>query len=420
MHARLTKSVVDRISAPHGTQPEIYRDTQLTGFGLRVTPGGVKSFIVETRIKGKVKRKTLGRYGPLTVEQARKAAQKFLGKVAGGADPITAEKVDADRRVTLAEVFEAYLTVRKDLKPSTVHDYRRHLRESFADWVDRPIATLSKEAIARRHQSIGERSPARANNAMRVLRALFNFARGQYEDADGNSLFPENPVDRLSHTRGWYRVERRRTLITRSQLPAWFEAVFALKEEANDAQAVAVAVADLLLLLLFTGLRRSEGMGLTWDAVDLKDRTLSIADTKNREPLTLPLSDFITELLRQRAAVAESPFVFPGTGAYGHIQEPRPQMRKVTERSGVTFTLHDLRRTFVTVAESLDIPYYALKQLVNHKVSGDVTAGYIVTNVERLREPMERISRALLTAADRGGIETHAGTGIGPRGEVHD
>ncbi|MCC5858610.1 MAG: integrase family protein [Ectothiorhodospiraceae bacterium] len=405
MHARLTKSVVDRISPPASDKPEYYRDTQLTGFALRVTPRGVKSFIVETRIKGKVRRKTLGRYGPLTVEQARKAAQKFLGEVAGGADPITEGKVEADRRMTLGEVFETYLTVRKKLKASTVLDYRRHLRESFPDWRDRPLATISKDAVSRRHQKLGERSPARADNAMRVLRAVFNFARGQYEDADGNSLFPDNPVDRLSHTRAWYRVERRRTLIKRSELPAWFEAVFTLKDEAGDAQAGTVA--DLLLLLLFTGLRRSEGMGLRWEAIDFVDRTLTVGDTKNSEPLTLPLSAFITDMLRARHAGAVSPFVFPGTGEHGHIQEPRPQMRKVTERSGVAFTPHDLRRTFVTVAESLDIPYYALKQLVNHKVSGDVTAGYIVTNVERLREPVERIADSLLSAA-----------GYGPSGDV--
>lgn len=398
MHARLTKSVVDRISPPASDQPEYYRDTQLTGFALRVTPRGVKSFVVETRIQGKVRRKTLGRYGPLTVEQARKAAQKFLEEVAGGRDPIAEAQVAADRRMTLGEVFEAYLTVRKDLKPSTIHDYRRHLREAFADWVDRPIATISKEAVTKRHQRLGERSPARANNAMRVLRALFNFARGQYEDTEGNSLFPENPVDRLSHTRAWYRIERRRTLITRSQLPAWFEAVFVLRNEADYPQATTVA--DLSLLLLFTGLRRSEGMGLRWEAVDLADRTLTLHEKKNREPLTLPFSAFVAELFERRRTelAGSSPFVFPGRGEFGYLVEPRPQMQKVTERSGVVFTLHDLRRTFVTVAESLDIPYYALKQLVNHKVSGDVTAGCIVTNVGWLREPVERISQALLEA----------------------
>jgi integrase len=61
-----------------------------------------------------------------------------------------------------------------------------------------------------------------------------------------------------------------------------------------------------------------------------------------------------------------------------------------------TFTLHDLRRTFITVAESLDIPAYAIKRLVNHKLSGDVTAGYIVGDVERLRAPMQRITDYLL------------------------
>ena len=71
----------------------------------------------------------------------------------------------------------------------------------------------------------------------------------------------------------------------------------------------------------------------------------------------------------------------------------------VTE-TGITFTLHDLRRTFITVAESLDIPAYALKRLLNHKMSNDVTAGYIITDVERLRIPMQRITDYMLRTAN--------------------
>jgi integrase len=67
--------------------------------------------------------------------------------------------------------------------------------------------------------------------------------------------------------------------------------------------------------------------------------------------------------------------------------------------TGITFTLHDLRRTFITVAESLDIPAYALKRLLNHKMSNDVTAGYIITDVERLRIPMQRITDFMLRSA---------------------
>ena len=75
------------------------------------------------------------------------------------------------------------------------------------------------------------------------------------------------------------------------------------------------------------------------------------------------------------------------------------------ETSGVSFTLHDLRRTYITVAESIDVSAYALKRLVNHKMHNDVTAGYIVSDVERLREPMKRISDYLVTM---GKLENHA------------
>ncbi len=71
-------------------------------------------------------------------------------------------------------------------------------------------------------------------------------------------------------------------------------------------------------------------------------------------------------------------------------------MKEVVALSGVEFTPHDLRRTFVTIAESLDIPAYALKRFMNHKSNGDVTAGYIVLSVERLRKPMQAITDHIL------------------------
>lgn len=71
-------------------------------------------------------------------------------------------------------------------------------------------------------------------------------------------------------------------------------------------------------------------------------------------------------------------------------------MAHVIKNSGVHFTVHDLRRTFITIAESLDIPAYALKRLMNHKMSNDVTAGYIIVDVERLRKPMQLITDYIL------------------------
>jgi hypothetical protein len=71
-------------------------------------------------------------------------------------------------------------------------------------------------------------------------------------------------------------------------------------------------------------------------------------------------------------------------------------MNKVMEESSVRFTIHDLRRTFITIAESLDISAYALKRLLNHKMNNDITAGYIISDVERLRPPMQKITDHLL------------------------
>ena len=71
-------------------------------------------------------------------------------------------------------------------------------------------------------------------------------------------------------------------------------------------------------------------------------------------------------------------------------------MAHVINATGIHFTVHDLRRTFITIAESLDIPAYALKRLMNHKMSNDVTAGYIVADVERLRKPMQLITDYIL------------------------
>lgn len=398
---KITKLVVDKLSIPHATvknqtvQKRYYDDT-MKGFGVRVTSGGSKAFFVEKLINRKLRRITIGRYPGLTVEQARKQAQKLLGQIASGIDPIAERREKKARSVTLQETFDAYLKARKALKPLTILDYTRLMKQAFSDWQNKPLLDITKDMIAKRHSEYGERSPARANSAMRFLRALFNFAAGEYEDAKGQSFILENPVRRLSHTRAWYRVDRKQTVIKTHDLPAWYQAVMEVKDERSTGKSSILR--DYFLLLLFTGLRRQEAIELTWDRIDFRAKTLTIKDTKNRQSHVLPLSDFLLKLFENRKIESDntSYFVFPGTGKSGYNVEPRKVMKKITNQSGVIFTLHDLRRTFITVAESLDIPAYALKRLLNHKMTQDVTAGCIVMDVERLRVPMQKITDYLL------------------------
>jgi integrase len=223
---------------------------------------------------------------------------------------------------------------------------------------------------------------------MRVLRALFNFAIEKYEDTEGNPVITVNPVNRLSKNRAWYSIKRRSTLLTPTQLKPWYEATLMLNQETTR---------DYLHFLLFTGLRRSEASQMKWEDVNFDEGTFIIPDTKNSEPHSLPMSDYLRALLERRHLMAEKIWVFPSPVNSGPLREPRTALDRIAKQTGIEFKLHDLRRTFITIAESLDIPAYALKRLLNHKFSNDVTAGYIVPSTERLREPMQRISSYILS-----------------------
>ncbi|MBA3661558.1 MAG: integrase arm-type DNA-binding domain-containing protein [Gammaproteobacteria bacterium] len=409
---KITKLFVDKIPIPiaeikNKTVQKRYYDTVLKGFGVRATSGGSKAFFVEKSVSRKLRRITIGRYPELTVEQARKEAQKLLGKIATGIDPVGERKEHRAKATTLKDVFAAYLNVRKELSSVTIFDYQRVMKQSFSDWASKPLMNITKDMVAKRHTQIGEKSKARANLSMRFLRAIFNFAAGEYEDANGKSLFLENPVKRLSHTRAWYRIERKQTVIKPHELPAWYKAVMEVEDERSTGKAELLR--DYFLLILFTGLRREEAARITWDQIDLTAKTLTIPNTKNHLTHVLPLSNFLYELLLARRLVSDTNYVFPGNGKTGYNVEPRKVMNKIIKQSGVTFTLHDLRRTFITIAESLDIPAYALKRLLNHKMNHDVTAGYIIMDVERLRKPMQQITDHLLSLMD-----------AKPQGEIFD
>lgn len=394
---KLTKSVIDALPYPE-TGQTFYRDSEIKGFGLRVGTAS-KVYIAEGKVNSKTVRVSIGHHGIFTAEQARQEAKNILGLIARGINPNDVTKAKRALSVTMSEAFQAYLKARGSLKPRTVYDYKRLMKTYLADWQNKPVVEIGKDQIERKHREIGERSPAQANLTMRFVRALLNFAIGQYEDASGNPIITINPTQRLSQTRSWYRVDRRNTVIKAHDLPLWFKAVNNLTNDAVGPNRELIR--DYLLLLLFTGLRREEGLSLAWKQVDLRAKTLTIPDPKNRQPHVLPLSDFLYTLLmrRYKEGGKNSLFVFPGDGVKGYLNEPRKQMNKVIEESNVAFTLHDLRRTFITVAESLDISAYALKRLANHKMANDVTAGYIISDVERLREPMQRISDFLVRAS---------------------
>ena len=385
---KLTKTFVE--SLPFAENGQVfYWDAKLLGFGLYT---GVKSktWFVEKRIAGKTKRVSLGRYPVLTAESARQQAMKQLNKMAEGIDPLKEKREQNIRAVTLGEVFTDFLEARQ-LKPKTVKDYIGVMKNIYPDWQKLPITEISRDAVDRRHKKIGEdRGEAYANLGARTLRAVLNYASAKYETSNGMSVLPDNPVQRISQTRSWYKVNRRTGHIKAHQLGIWFNAVLNLDNP---------TIRDYLIFVLLTGTRKDESAKLQWTDIDLADKSYILRDPKNNRPIQLPLSDYLADMLLARKLQSNSPFVFSGTGARGYLVEPKRQLAKITEQTDIQFSMHDLRRSFVTIAESLDIGVYAVKTLVNHKEGNDVTSGYIQMNTDRLRVPMQKITDFILSSA---------------------
>ena len=147
-------------------------------------------------------------------------------------------------------------------------------------------------------------------------------------------------------------------------------------------------------------MRREEAMKLKVEQFDLKDKSFTVTDTKNGKPLTLPIPKYLLSVVKnQIKRIQDSKYLFPGRKKDGHMVEPKGPIAKVVQASGVKFSPGYLRRLFMTTADSFDFSGFALQRLVNHSIGSNVTSGYIVTDVERLRGPIQKIENKLLAAA---------------------
>ena len=409
---RITKSAINNLAAPDPSgRQRLYWDRDLRGFGLLCSgTTNSKTYVVQSTVNGRSRRVTVGPANVFSIEKARARAIKLLAQMAEGVDPKAkrrAEKVAATAAAyTLRNALDDYLGARKALRTRTASDYRSALERHLTDWLDKPHKEIDADAVERRHMEIQKEvlgrkqshlttGHASANGAMRALRAIWNHAQ------DRQPELPSNPVRRLR--RSWFPQERRTRSVKQSALPVFYAAVQTLEN---------TIMRDLILLLLFTGLRRGEAAALRWAEVDLAEKVirLSASRTKAGRALDLPMSDVIYDLLVARRAIGDDgPWVFPSNSRSGHVIEPGPSFKVIFDETGIKVSSHDLRRTFITVAESTEIPIYALKGLVNHSYGSDVTAGYIVSGPERLREPMQRVTDRLKTLC---GIDRSQGENV--------
>jgi integrase len=383
----LNKGIIERAKLPVSGQSFLW-DDELTGFGVRLTPT-TRTYIVQARINGVTRRITLGRHGVLTVQQARKKALQELLSMLGGKDPVKEKKRAEAHAVTLKEVVEAYIKDRRSLKESSKKDIRKHLNKSFSAWADKPIISITRDKALSRFRELSDRSPAQANQAYRILRALFNYAMGAYR-ADDTPIILENPVKAVSDLKIWNHVNPRSGKIPLEKVGAVWNLLQELRTT-PDQTTIGKTIADAVCFLMLTGCRWSEMSQLTWDRVD-PVAGWHIDDPKNRKPVTFPLSDIASEILKDRPHKGE--FVFQTSSKKGYLQDARNLFVKISEVASVHISAHDLRRTFRSIAGECEIDFWKVKLLMGHKISGDVTIQhYTETNdLSYLKKDIDKIA----------------------------
>ncbi|MFO1431458.1 MAG: site-specific integrase [Candidatus Competibacteraceae bacterium] len=395
MSTKITKRSVDAAKPPDTGQIFLW-DSELPGFGLRVTPTR-KTYIVQSRVAGKTVRTTIGTHGALTPDQARREAMKLLGEMAKGVNLNQAEKEAKLKGITLAEAFHDYLQSRT-LTANTLRGYHRAMDKIFADWRDMPLTAINRTMIERRFDQLSERSEAQANQQFRFLRALLNFAMEKYSAADGEPLIPSNPCNRLTALKKWHRIDRRTRYIEPQQLKVWFAA---LEHQPDDTEH-RNTIRDYCAFILLTGCREQEAARLTWDDVNLSNRTVTFRLTKNHRVHNLPIGTWLAGLLERRQAARNSAFVFPANNRDGHLKYHRKGVLAIANASGVEFRLHDLRRSFATIVShhlERSMSAYTIKRLLNHSSGADVTQGDVQFGIEDLREPMQAVETFVLKCA---------------------
>jgi len=383
-------------------------DDKLKGFYVRISKPGGRSYQVRARIKGGANIiYTIGKDGlkGMNAEAARKEAKSILSLMGLGLDPreenrrqklekvAQKESRETDElklRLTLRKAFEEWQENDLKTKNSTKALYRQVIYKHLADWVDVPMTEITAEMVAQRYAKVATVTIGSANNTFRALRMLFNWYIIRQEDLPvSEQIFAKNPVTVLHRRDMWQTLKPRTQFVTAKQLPAWCKAVESLENPVYR---------DFFLFALMTGLRLTEAASLRWEHVDFDNKIFTAVDTKNGSDHTLPMTPFTEALLRGRKN--ETPCVFPGNGTEGHLCDTRHWVDVVTERSGVDFTCHQLRRTFSNMAMDVNLSDGQRKMLLNHSNKNDVTQEHYTTkDAERMREPLRLIEEYILRLA---------------------
>ncbi len=384
---KLTKRAVESAEYPYPgeTKRFLLMDDGLPGFGLRIYPTGRKAFIVRYyNAQGRRRLFTIGDFGPLTVDEARKRAKRKLADVEDGDDPLE-ERRAARNTGTVRELCEAYMERHaKPHKKSWKDDESRIKRNVLPAWGHLPAPSVTPEDVARLHHKLGKTKPYEANRNLALIRKMFELGkvwgfvpRESANPAIGVEKFKEKSRDR------W---------VSHDELPRLAEAIDKDKS---------VYVRAVLWLYLLTGMRKRELLGIRWDDVDLEAGTITLEDTKAGRSHRVPLSPPALAILKEVPRVDGNPYVFVGRRAGRPLVNIDKPWRRIRKEAGIEdVRLHDLRRTVGSWLAQSGSSLLVIQKALNHSTYTAVLA-YARMGEDPVRNALDEHGHRLMVAAGK-------------------
>jgi integrase len=394
----LNDAIVRRLPTPRNGK-EITLDDEVTGFGVRVTAAGARSYILRytVRSSGRERVYTIGDATVRRCTDARAKARDLRRDIEDGGDPLAdiENERSAPTVADLIDRFEQEHLPRK--RPRTAEEYRRtlrlHIRPALKNLKVSEVAFSDIDRVHRKLTAAG--SPYQANRAVAIVSKMFSLAVRW-------GMRETNPTKGIERNTEFGR----RRYLSPDEL---VRLTMALAEH-PDRQA-----ADIIRLLLLTGARRGEVLMMRWADVDLTAGTWSkpASSTKQREfhevPLSAParalLSDIQAQQARQAAGLGLPTFVFPGVGNSGHIVQIKKSWRHICKAAGITgLRVHDLRHSYASQLVSGGASLPLIGALLGH-ANPSTTARYAHLAHDPLREATERVGAVVVNAGKQAPAE---------------
>ncbi len=376
-----TKAAINALPTPESGKRDTYHDTNASGLQLRITSTGVKTFSVFRRIKcGDPERITLGRYPGMTIEQARREANRISLDISDGKNPAEVKR-GHKAELTFSELFVEYLERHSKPKKKTWAEDEAQ----FETYLVRPLgkkklSVIDRKSIARVHGDITKAGHApTANRVKALISSVFGWAISV-------GLWESNPAIGIKSN----KENQRDRFLQSDELPRFFKS---LAEEQNE------TIKDYVLMSLLTGARRSNVLSMKWADISIERAEWRIQETKNGTPQTVALSPEAIEVLSNRKPLESTAFVFPGIGKAGHLMEPKKGWKRILERAEIdNLRIHDLRRTLGSWQAKTGASLAIIGKSLNHK-NQNTTAIYARLDLDPVRASVEKATSAMLEAA---------------------